>query len=200
MSMIDTTQNGALIDALWPQRQDAAAGRGLRWAVLIVAGTALMAVSAKIQVPMWPVPMTMQTFAVLVIGMAYGWRLGGLTLLAYLAEGAVGLPVFAGGAGVAYMAGPTGGYLAGFVVAATLVGWLGTRGWDRNVAGTLAAMTLGTAVIFGLGVAWLSMLIGFDKAVAAGLVPFLVGAAFKIALAAAVLPLAWRLIGRQGAN
>ena len=95
------------------------------------------------------------------------------------------------------MAGPTGGYLVGFAVAATLVGWLGERGWDRSVVLTLAAMALGTAVIFGLGVAWLSTLIGVEKAVAAGLTPFLVGAAFKIALAAAVLPFAWRLVGRR---
>lgn len=201
MSMLDTTtRNGALIDALWPDRGDTGVFRAVRLAVLVIAGTALMAISAKIQVPMWPVPMTMQTFAVLAIGMAYGWRLGGATLLAYLAEGAIGLPVFASGAGLAYMAGPTGGYLAGFAVAATLVGWLGDRGWDRNVALTLVAMTLGTAVIFGLGVGWLSTLIGFEKAVAAGLTPFLVGAAFKIALAAAVLPLVWQLIGRRSAS
>jgi biotin transport system substrate-specific component len=197
MTFVLSPQDGALIDTLWPSRGAAASLRGLRLTVLIAAGTALMALSAKVQVPMWPVPMTMQTFAVLVIGMAYGWRLGGVTLLAYLAEGAAGLPVFASGAGVAYLYGPTGGYLVGFVVAAMLVGWLGERGWDRSVVPTLVAMTLGTAVIFGLGVGWLSTLIGFDKALAAGLTPFLVGAAIKIALAAAVLPFAWRLVGRR---
>ena len=197
MTFVSSPQDGALIDTLWPSRGAAASLRGLRLAVLVAAGTALMALSAKVQVPMWPVPMTMQTFAVLVIGMAYGWRLGGVTLLAYLAEGAAGLPVFASGAGVAYFFGPTGGYLVGFVVAAMLVGWLGERGWDRSVVPTLVAMTLGTAVIFGLGVGWLSTIVGFDKAVAAGLVPFLLGAAFKIALAAAVLPVAWRLLGRR---
>ena len=197
MTFVSSPQDGALIDTLWPSRGAAASLRGLRLAVLVAAGTALMALSAKVQVLMWPVPMTMQTFAVLVIGMAYGWRLGGVTLLAYLAEGAAGLPVFASGAGVAYFYGPTGGYLVGFVVAAMLVGWLGERGWDRSVVPTLVAMTLGTAVIFGLGVGWLSTIVGFDKAVAAGLVPFLLGAAFKIALAAAVLPVAWRLLGRR---
>lgn len=196
MTMISTAQDGALIEALWPVREATAGVRGLRLAILVAAGSVLMALSAKLQVPMWPVPMTMQTFAVLVIGMAYGARLGGLTLLAYLAEGAIGLPVFASGAGLAYLAGPTGGYLVGFAVAATLVGSLGTRGWDRSIAGTLAAMTLGTAVIFGLGVAWLSTLIGFEAALANGVMPFLVGAAFKIALAAAVLPFAWRLVSR----
>jgi biotin transport system substrate-specific component len=196
MTMISTAQDGALIEAVWPDRSAAVGMRGLRLAILVAAGSVLMALSAKLQVPMWPVPMTMQTFAVLVIGMAYGARLGGLTLLAYLAEGAIGLPVFASGAGLAYMAGPTGGYLVGFAVAATLVGWLGARGWDRSVAGTLAAMTLGTAVIFGLGLAWLSTLIGFEAALANGVMPFLAGAAFKIALAAAVLPFAWRLVSR----
>ena len=196
MTMISTTEDGALIETLWPSRNAASGMRGLRLAVLVAAGTVLMALSAKMQVPMWPVPMTMQTFAVLVIGMAYGWRLGGLTLIAYLAEGAIGLPVFASGAGLAYMAGPTGGYLVGFAVAAVLVGWLGVRGWDRSVAGTLLAMTLGTAVIFGLGVGWLSTLIGFEAALANGLVPFLFGAVIKIALAAAVLPFAWKLLRR----
>jgi biotin transport system substrate-specific component len=197
MSMISSTHDGTLIDAVWPDRGIGAPARGLRLAVLVVAGTALMALSAKIQVPMWPVPMTMQTFAVLVIGMAYGWRLGGLTMLAYLAEGAAGLPVFAGGAGLAYMAGPTGGYLVGFAIAAMLVGWLGgERGWDRNVPLTLVAMTLGTAVIFGLGAAWLSVLIGFDAALVNGVVPFLVGGAIKIALAAAALPFAWQIFGK----
>ena len=196
MSITETTHDGALIDALWPNH-GAAASRMLRLVVLVAAGTALMSLSAKIQVPMWPVPMTMQTFAVLVIGMAYGWRLGGLTLLVYLAEGAAGLPVFASGAGAAVgWRNGTIWFLA-FAVAATLVGWLGERGWDRSVVLTLAAMALGTAVIFGLGVAWLSTLIGVEKAVAAGLTPFLVGAAFKIALAAAVLPFAWRLVGRR---
>jgi biotin transport system substrate-specific component len=194
MSMTATTHDGVRIDALWP-RHDTAPARGLRLAVLVVAGTALMALSARLNVPMYPVPMTMQTFAVLVIGMASGWRLGGLTLLAYLAEGAAGLPVFAGGAGPAYMAGTTGGYLVGFVVAATLVGWLGERGWHRGVVLTLVAMALGTAVIFAFGVAWLAWLIGFEPAITHGLLPFLYGAAFKIALAAAVLPYAWRLVG-----
>jgi len=170
----------------------------LRLAVLAIAGSALMALSAKIQVPMWPVPMTMQTFAVLVIAMSFGLRLGGATLLVYLAEGAVGLPVFASGGGLAYLSGPTGGYLVGFVAAAVLVGWLAEKGWDRNVVRTLIAMALGTFVIFSLGVTWLAIFLGdADKAIASGLTPFLVGAAVKIALAAAVLPIAWRLLSRH---
>lgn len=183
-----------LINALWPRET----GGVLRLALLAVAGSILMAVSAKVQIPMWPVPMTMQTFAVLVIGMAYGARLAGATLLLYLAQGAMGLPVFASGAGIAYMAGPTGGYLAGFLVAAVLVGRLAERGWDRNVALTFAANLVGTAIIFALGVAWLSGIVGgFEKAVIAGFQPFIAGAFVKIALAAAVLPLVWKLLPRR---
>lgn len=175
--------------------------------ILALIGTALIAISAKIQVPMWPVPMTMQTFAVLVIGMAYGPRLGFATLILYLAEGAAGLPVFASGGGLAYFAGPTTGYLIGFAVAALVVGLLAERGWDRSPVKTLAANLLGTAVIFGLGVAWLSIILmnakgigfgdGLSAAYANGMLPFLVGAAVKIALAAAVLPFAWKLIDRR---
>ena len=139
----------------------------------------------------------MQTFAVLVIAMAYGARLAGATLLLYLAEGAVGLPVFESGAGIAYMAGPTGGYLFGFLVAAVLVGWLAERSWDRNVVLTFAANLAGTAIIFAFGVAWLSTLIGFEKAVEAGFKPFVMVAFIKIALAAAVLPLVWKLAIRK---
>ncbi|MCB1835617.1 MAG: biotin transporter BioY, partial [Geminicoccaceae bacterium] len=144
---IATTSHPTLVDALW--RAD---GGILRPVALAVLGSLALWVSAKVQIPFYPVPMTMQTFAVLVIGMAFGWRLGAATVLLYLAEGALGLPVFAGtperGIGLAYMAGPTGGFLAGFVVAAALVGMLAHRGWDRRLSTTLVAMVLGTAVIF----------------------------------------------------
>lgn len=187
-----------LVGALWPADRVPALARN---ALLAVVGTLLLTISAKVQVPFWPVPMTMQTFVVLVIGMAYGPRLGAATLLLYLAEGAVGLPVFANtperGIGLAYMMGPTGGYLIGFVISAALVGRLAERGWDRSILTTLAAMTLGTAVIFVLGWSWLATLIGPEKAFAAGVVPFLPGAALKIALAAALLPAAWKLVDRR---
>ncbi|MDJ0949579.1 MAG: biotin transporter BioY [Alphaproteobacteria bacterium] len=192
-----------LADTLWPT---GARADLIRAAILAIVGSGLIAISAKIQVPFWPVPMTMQTFAVLVVGMTYGWKLGAATVLLYLAEGAVGLPVFAAGGGIAYFAGPTTGYLVGFLVAATLVGWLGERGWDRSVLRTLAANTLGTICIFVLGVAWLSLFLAnakalaFDAALGAaianGLTPFIAGAAAKIALAAAVLPFAWKLVSR----
>ena len=186
-----------LAETLWPS--DNAMLRNL---MLAVGGSIALWISAKVQVPFYPVPMTMQTFMVLVIAMAFGWRLGAATVLLYLAEGAAGLPVFAGtperGIGIAYMMGPTGGYLAGFLAAAALAGWLGERGWDRNAVTTLLAMVIGTAVIFLFGALWLGAVIGWDKPVLElGVTPFLPGAAFKIALAAAVLPLVWRHVSRR---
>lgn len=194
--MTTSTLRPTLVDGLW--RTDKTL---LRNVLLAVVGTIALWISAKINVPFYPVPMTMQTFVVLVIGMAFGWRLGGATLLLYLAEGAAGLPVFAEtperGIGLAYMVGPTGGYLAGFVVAAAVVGWLAEKGWDRRVLTTLVAMTIGTAVIFAFGVVWLGTVLGWDKPVLElGLTPFLPGAAFKIALASAVLPFTWHLLKR----
>lgn len=205
MAMTDTeARHDTLAAALWPSQGWLSDMNGvLRATLLAVAGSLLLYASAKVQVPFYPVPITMQTFAVLVIGMAYGWRLGGATVAFYLAQGAVGLPVFAGtpekGLGLAYMAGPTGGYLLGFLLAAVAVGWLAGRGWDRSVVKTLAAMTLGTAIIFVPGVLYLGALIGWDKPVLDfGLYPFLWGAVFKIGLAAAVLPLAWKAVSRRG--
>jgi biotin transport system substrate-specific component len=188
-----------LIDALWPEKSAPA----VRWTALALIGSLLLTASAKAQFPMWPVPMTMQSFVVLVIGMAYGARLAGATVALYLVEGALGLPVFAGtpekGIGLVYMAGPTGGYLAGFAVAAIAMGWLAERGWDRKAGWSIAAMTIGTVLLFVPGVAWLAVLVGFERAVAAGLQPFLVGSVLKLALAAAVLPLAWKAVERRQA-
>ncbi|MFK5979446.1 MAG: biotin transporter BioY [Rhizobiaceae bacterium] len=151
--------------------------------------------------PFYPVPMTMQTFVVLIIGMSFGWRLGTATIILYLIEGAFGFPVFSGtperGIGIAYMAGPTGGYLLGFVISATTVGWLAERGWDRNVLTALLAMTIGTAMIFLSGLIWLGVVIGWKKPVfALGLTPFIYGAILKIAMASALLPLIWKIIQR----
>jgi biotin transport system substrate-specific component len=183
-----------LADTVW---SPVGTSPAVRTIVLALIGTALLTLSAKIQVPFWPVPMTMQTFVVLVLGMAYGWRLAGATVLLYLAQGAIGLPVFAAGGGIAYFAGPTAGYLVGFLLAAVAVGWLAEHGWDRSPLRTLAAMLIGTAIIFACGIAWLSALIGLPQAIGAGLVPFLLGEAFKIALATAILPFAWRFLQRS---
>lgn len=190
-----TTVQPTLVSALW---SSAAAAGWLRAAVLAAVGSLLLTASAKVQVPFWPVPMTMQTFAVLVIGMAYGPRLGVATVALYLGQGALGLPVFAGaGAGLAYMAGPTGGYLAGFLVSAWAVGHLAGRGWDRNLLSGLAAFVIGDAVLFACGLSWLAALAGFETAVAAGLLPFLPGEALKIALAAALMAAGWRAVARR---
>jgi biotin transport system substrate-specific component len=168
--------------------------------VLAAVGVCLLTISAKMQIPSWPVPMTMQTYVILVIGMAYGTRLGVATVLAYLAAGAAGLPVFAGtpekGVGIAYMAGPTGGYLLGFVVAAWVCGCLAARGWDRGLATSLIAMATGHLLILGLGVAWLATLVGWSSAVELGLAPFIAATVVKTLLAAATLPVAWRLVAR----
>jgi biotin transport system substrate-specific component len=170
-------------------------------AILALLGSGFLWASAKAQVPMWPVPMTMQSYVVLVIGMAYGARLAAATVALYLVEGALGLPVFAGtperGIGLPYMLGQTGGYLIGFLVAAWAMGSLAERGWDRSLWRAVVAMTLGTIILFVPGVAWLSHLVGWEKAVAAGLTPFIFGSVLKLALAAATLPLARRLAQRR---
>lgn len=187
-----STEFRPLALVLWPQAETAAKPAAIMRAVaLALFGSLLLAASAKVQVPFWPVPMTMQTFVVLVLGAAYGWRLGLGTLLVYLAEGALGLPVFAGtpekGIGLAYMAGPTGGYLIGFAVAAALVGWIVENGRARGLFGLALAMILGHAAIFAFGIGWLAVSIGWAKAVAAGLTPFWAATIFKTALAVAAL-------------
>lgn len=181
----------SLSKAIWPELE---IGYG-RKLLLAVAGTIVLAISAKIQIPFYPVPMTMQTLVVIMIGALFGARLGMATILLYLAEGFMGLPVFAGPvAGPAYLAGPTAGYLFGFVLAAGLAGALAERGWDRKIHTTFALMLLSTALIFIPGVAWLAILIGLPLAIAKGLVPFLLGGLLKASLATAILPMAWKLM------
>ncbi len=158
---------------------------------LVIAGSLIVAVCAQInvQLPFALVPITGQTFGVLLVGALLGSRLGALALLAYLAEGIAFLPVFAGGAaGPMHLAGPTGGYLAGFVPAAWLAGWLVEKGWDRTPWLATAAMVLGTALIFLCGLTWLAMYVPPEALLTAGLTPYLPGAAIKIGLAALLLP------------
>ena len=154
--------------------------RRLACVILIALGTALLTLSAKVNLPLPYVPMTLQTLVVLMIGAAYGWRLGCATVIAYLAEGAIGLPVFAGPiGGLAPLFGPTGGYLVGFVAAAFATGWLSERGWDRSVPRLFVAMALGHIIILGAGSAWLAvgMKLGVEKAWLVGIVPFIAGLA-----------------------
>jgi len=168
---------------------------------LVLAGSLLLTVSAKVQVPFYPVPMTLQTLVVLLIGVAFGWRMGFATVLAYLAQGAMGLPVFAGtpekGLGLLYMTGPTGGYLVGFALAAATTGWLAERGFDRTAIGTAIAMVAGNVVIYACGLVWLSNFVGMEKAVTFGMGPFVFGDLVKIALATVTLPMIWKFLNRH---
>jgi len=160
--------------------------------ILIIFGTILLTLSSKIQVPFWPVPMTMQTFVVFIIAMAYGWKLSFLTLATYLIEGAFGLPVFAKGGGMLYLTGPTAGYLYGMVVAAGIMGYLADRGYGQSVIKCIIPLAIGTVVIFVFGIGYLSTIIGFEKAIAAGLMPFIPSELFKIALALFIIPSIWK--------
>ena len=165
-------------------------GRPLVWQGLaLVAGTLLLTLSSYITVPMVPVPMTMQTFAVTLVGALFGWRLGGLTIIAWLIEGASGLPVLAGGsAGIAHFFGPTGGYLFAFPVTGAVVGWLAERGWNAHrVVLAFFAMLIGNVLCLVLGGAWLAVMIGTGPAITAGVTPFLLGGLLKSVLGAATL-------------
>ncbi len=169
----------------------------------IVMGSLLIALSAQIVIPLpfSPVPITGQTLAALLVGAALGSRRGVLCLLLYLAEGSLGLPVFAGGGlGLARLVGPTGGYLAGLAAAAALTGWLAERGWDRRPATTALAMLAGNLVIYACGLIWLAHFVGAGHVLAAGLLPFIPGDIVKVAAATALLPSAWLILGpgRQG--
>ncbi|MFW2586686.1 biotin transporter BioY [Sagittula sp. SSi028] len=193
-----TFDRDVLVDAF-----GATEGTALRvkQAALVVFGIALLAVAAKIKVPMWPVPITMGTFAVLSMGAAYGARLGLVTILGYMLVGALGFDVFAGSSaekfGLEYMMGGTGGYLVGYVAAVVLLGMLARAGWDRSPVKMAGAMLLGNVLIYVPGLIWLGMLYGWDKPILEwGLTPFLVGDVVKLALAALILPAAWKLVGR----
>ena len=168
---------------------------------LILGGSLLIGLCAHVKVllPFSPVPITGQTFAVLMIGALLGaWR-GTLAVLAYIVEGAAGLPVFALGGGFLVLLGPTGGYLVGFIPAAYITGLLAQKGWDRRIGTTILAMAFGNVAIYAFGLLWLCCLMGINKAVpVVGLYPFIVGDFLKIALAAAVLPSGWKLLEYGG--
>jgi len=171
--------------------------RMLQSLAVIVAGSLLLTLSAKVEIPLQPVPFTFQSLVVLTLGVVFGPVLGLATVLAYLAQGAIGLPVFAGtpekGLGLAYMVGPTGGYLLGFAIAAYATGWLARARWDRNIITMVFAMLIGNVIIYTFGVAHLASLIGFDKAVEFGLKPFIVFDIIKTAAAAIIIPSLWKL-------
>lgn len=189
----------ALAPSLLPQ------DRTLRLAgmvLLAIAGSLLMWVSAKIKVDFYPlpVPMTLQTLALFGIAAAYGMRLGVATIALYLLEGALGLPVFAGtpekGIGLLYMAGPTGGYLASYMIAAAIIGYAVDRGLGRNPFKLFGAMLVAEIVILAMGFAWMAYLFGMEKAFAYGVGPFIVTDLVKIALAACIVPAVTALFAR----
>lgn len=172
-------------------KANTAASHGL----LALAGSLLIALLAQIAVPIGPVPVTGQTLGVLLTAAVLGPRRGTLAVILYLGEGALGLPVFAGGrAGIMVLAGPTGGYLAGFVVAALVVGGMAQSGMDRRPSTALFSMLLGTATIYLFGVAWLSRFVGWSAVLPTGVYPFLIGDALKAGIATAALPGAWSAI------
>lgn len=160
------------------------------WLTAVLLASIVLTVSAKLKVPFYPVPMTMQPLAVIGIGLLLGSRLGIAAVLAYLAQGAAGLPVFTGtpekGLGVAYMMGPTGGFLLGFLIAVAVVGYAADRGWTRSIVGALAVAVAGVGLIYAPGVAYLSSLIGFEKAMTFGVMPFWLKDLVAAAIAALV--------------
>lgn len=192
----------SLAVALWPERVNPL----VRNVLLVVLGTAFLALSAKIQVPFWPVPLTLTTLAVMLLAAAYGSRLAVVTVAAYIAEGLAGLPVFAGAAaGPAYLVGPTAGFIWGYLPAALVIGLAADRGWDRSPLRLGLVMLVGDALIFLLGFLWLAFFATFPDgsvgrgaaaAFAGGVQPFLLGDAIKIALAACLIPAGWVLLRR----
>ena len=189
-----------LIDVLGPSQ---GAGLRVKQVALIVVGILALAIAAKIKVPMWPVPITMGTFAVLTLGVAYGPRLGLATVAAYLLVGALGFDVFASSSaeasGLAYMMGGTGGYLVGYALASVALGVAARNGWDRTFSGTALSLVGANALIYLPGLAWLAVLYSeasFGQVLSWGLTPFLIGDALKIGLAALLIPGIWKLVGR----
>jgi biotin transport system substrate-specific component len=190
------TNAPTLARAVWPVAEGTrTAVAAMRIAIYTAIGVVLLSLSAKAQVPFWPVPVTLQTLVVFAVALAYGSRLGAATLASYLAVGAAGLPVFARGGGIGYfVTQPSAGYLVGFLVAAFVVGLLAERRWDRRPLLTIAALVLGNVIVYMIGATWLATYIGLAKTWAAGVAPFLLGDALKIGILAALMPMAWRAL------
>ena len=194
--MKDNTSLINLLIPIWFKNIQTYKNIYLKNIALILFGTLLLTLSSKVQVPFWPVPMTMQTFIVFIIGMAYGWKLAFFTLVAYLFEGALGLPVFAKGGGLLYLTGPTAGYLYGMTVAAGVIGIFAELGYNNSYFKSLISLSIGTLIIFLFGVGYLGSVIGYDKALAGGLYPFIPSEFFKIGLAAVLIPSITRYISK----
>jgi biotin transport system substrate-specific component len=181
---------------------DSGAARLLVQGLIVVAGTLVLTLSAKTKVVLGPVDLSLQTLAILMIAASLGMRMAMATLLLYLAQGAMGFPVFQStpekGIGLAYMAGPTGGYLLGFLVMAAIVGYAADRGWDRNVGKLLGAMLVGEVAMMALGFAWLAVLIGAANAWTFGVLPFVLPDLIKVGLAACLVPAGWAALRGLG--
>ncbi len=197
--MNTTVSHRVLSDTVWSAQGTAL---WIKRALLVLAGVAVLAICAKIKFPIpgSPVPVTLGTFGVLAIGAAYGMRLALVTILAYLALGALGMDVFAGSSaeknGLVYMMGGTGGYLLGYALSAVALGALAQRGWDRSVLWMGLAMLVGNALIYVPGLLWLNTFAeSWAQTFAWGITPFLIGDAVKLALAALLLPALWKLVG-----
>lgn len=196
--MSAATLSRPLVSLALPERGIA---RYAMLALLAFAGTLLLALSAKTKVVLGPVDLSLQTLAVLGIAATFGLRLGVATLLLYMAEGAMGFPVFQStpekGIGIAYMLGTTGGFLAGFVAMAAIVGWAADRGWDRSPFKLFGAMLAGEIAMMAMGFAWLATIIGASGAWQFGVAPFILPDLIKVALAGAVVPAVWALFARR---
>ncbi|MBN2834155.1 MAG: biotin transporter BioY [Candidatus Delongbacteria bacterium] len=181
-----------IADAVWKEKS-------LVKDIILVTSTSLMiALLAQIVIPIYPVPFTGQTLGVLLTGALIGKKRATLSLLSYLMMGFIGMPVFVGGTfGITRLAGPTGGYLIGFVFAALVVGHLTEKGWDRNFITSVIAMFIGSIVIYAFGLLWLSNFTGWDKVLSSGLLPFISGDIIKILIAASILPSGWKLINKS---
>ena len=168
--------------------------------VLVVAGAALTAAAAQLVVPLWPVPITGQTLAVLLVGSSLGALRGALSMLLYALLGIVGLPVFSeGSAGIGVVLGPTGGYIIGFILAAAFTGWIAQRSWDRKILRAVLAFLGGTVLTFAVGLPWLSLSLGLNwlETLQAGLFPFIVGGIVKMLIAAGAITAGWSYIDRK---
>jgi biotin transport system substrate-specific component len=167
--------------------------------VLVAAGAALTAIAAQVTVPLWPVPITGQTLAVLMVGSTLGALRGALSMTLYAVLGIIGLPVFSNAShGFGVVAGPTGGYIVGFIAAAALTGWLAQRAWDHKILGALVSFGAGTLVTFAVGLPWLAATLGLnlEQTLQGGLYPFILGGIIKAVLAAAFIRVAWFGISR----
>lgn len=168
--------------------------------VLVAAGAALTAIAAQIQIPLWPVPVTGQTLAVLLVGSSLGALRGALSMVLYVILGIVGLPVFSDAAsGIPVILGPTGGYIIGFVFAAAFTGWIAQRSWDRKILRSILAFLGGTVVTFAIGLPWLAFTLGLnvEQVLTGGLYPFIIGGVVKMLIAAGAITLGWKHVERE---